>query len=131
MSFFLAVFLVVFFVALLQNAVLSSPIIFFKLSEDSAGCNDLVFGFSFVQRNIISRCIEQVLTPLLSPSRAAPLVNASLVNTSVANVPLVWGTAPRWVTFVLKYMYALYRYTSFPGDAGVRHSRRASLQCTV
>ena len=79
----LTVFLVVFFVALLQTAVQSSPIMFFKLAEDTAGCNDL----------------------LLAPAPAAgsgalPLLNHTRVNASEAAVGDVQGTTPRWALLV-------------------------------
>jgi hypothetical protein len=72
------VFLVVFFVTVLQNAVQSSPIIFFKLSEDTAGCNDYV------------------MSPALASATAFPLINHTKVNSTEGGVSAVWGSAPRW-----------------------------------
>jgi len=80
-SFFVGVatvFIVVFFVSFLQNAIQKSPIVFFKLSEDSVGSGDLL------------------LTPTTRKGQPT-LVNDTFVSQAIGpRSDVVWGSAPRW-----------------------------------
>lgn len=84
------VFLVVFFVALLQNAVLQSPLIFFKLSENAVGENDLLLtpglGIKFESE-----------TYLFPDTNGVPLLNHSFLSLMTQDTSGVRGGTPRWV----------------------------------
>eukprot|EP00762_Andalucia_godoyi_P002414 ANDGO_02681.mRNA.1 FtsX domain-containing protein len=73
------VFIVVFFLTLLLNAVQRSPYIFLRLSEYSVGEMDLV------------------LTPQPSNASTTGFLNHTYVASALGSVDVVSGVAPRWV----------------------------------
>lgn len=82
------VFIVVFFVSVLQNSLSKSPMIFFKLNENSVGENDLVItpGLSVSG----DRITENTLLGI-------GLVNETHLHTNLANAELAEGSTPRWI----------------------------------
>ncbi|KAI9168390.1 hypothetical protein H9P43_007762 [Blastocladiella emersonii ATCC 22665] len=72
----LTVFLVVFFLTLVQNALVRSSIVFVKLSEDTVGQYDLL------------------LTPT---NMTRPFLNYTSANASLASVASLQGAVPRWL----------------------------------
>ena len=117
-SFFIGlftVFLVVFFCTFLANVVGQSPIIFFKVAENTVGENDLVTKQNNKNTpNYHQPCIPcfalssvsfvQVLTPgfgigddLVLFPEPLPLLNQSLIDELLEHTPEVLGSAPRWL----------------------------------
>jgi hypothetical protein len=80
--------------------VYKSPIVFFKISENQAGENDLVLtpGFGLLgditQKPSPSWPDDISSTSVIS---TLPLMNQTYFDTSFAGVDVISGSAPRWV----------------------------------
>ena len=86
------VFIVVTFVAVLYNAVLSSPLIFLRLAESQVGEIDMLIT-PYVPHN----------DPLLDLNQQTEVLskfdffNATKLDLELSEMPTVSGTAPRWL----------------------------------
>jgi hypothetical protein len=93
--------------SLLQNAVYKSPIIFFKLSENAAGENDLVLtpGFGLygqITQKPSPSWSDQVSDTTVigvdtSPLATLPLMNQTYFDESFIDIEPIRGATPRWV----------------------------------
>jgi ABC-type antimicrobial peptide transport system permease subunit len=83
--------LVVAFTSLVQSAVDNSPVVFLKLSEDTAGEGDLVLQPDF------SNSVASLSSSQTSGIPPGLLLNDTELQQVLAQVPSVAGVAPRWV----------------------------------
>ena len=86
------VFIVVFFIGLLQNILLRSPLIFLRLAETQAGEVDLVISPSTVS---IDRLLDIGLRSDIDPRFL--YFNANDIDAKLEHNPLILGTSPRWI----------------------------------
>ena len=86
------VFIVVFFIGLLQNILLRSPLIFLRLAETQAGEVDIVITPSTVS---IDRLLDIGLRQESDPR--FQFFNAREIEAKLANNSLILGTSPRWI----------------------------------
>ena len=86
------VFIVVFFIGLLQNILLRSPLIFLRLAETQAGEVDLVISPSTVS---IDRLLDIGLRSEIDPRFL--YFNARDIDAKLEHNPLILGTSPRWI----------------------------------
>eukprot|EP00003_Mantamonas_plastica_P015601 TRINITY_DN2635_c0_g2_i3.p1 TRINITY_DN2635_c0_g2~~TRINITY_DN2635_c0_g2_i3.p1 ORF type:complete len:1218 (-),score=362.13 TRINITY_DN2635_c0_g2_i3:46-3648(-) len=75
----ITVFLVVFFITVLSNAIAKSPFIFIKLSENEVGEYDML------------------MLPQVNNQSQAFFLNSTDIERRLSSVPEVKGVAPRWV----------------------------------
>jgi hypothetical protein len=86
------VFIVVFFIGLLQNILLRSPLIFLRLAETQAGEADIVITPSTVS---IDRLLDIGLRQEADPRYL--FFNAREIEAKLANNSHILGTSPRWI----------------------------------
>jgi hypothetical protein len=94
------IFLVVAFTAVLCNAIVKSKIIYFKVSENTVGENDLRLlpGFKFGNDPVDSSLLAGAgVTNETSGGNGISLLNQSFIDGALAGAEGVAGSSPRWI----------------------------------
>ena len=86
------VFIVVFFIGLLQNILLRSPLIFLRLAETQAGEIDILITPSTIS---VDRLLDVGIRSEADPRYL--YFNAREMEAKLASNPLILGTSPRWM----------------------------------
>ncbi|KAL7747024.1 hypothetical protein RI367_007637 [Sorochytrium milnesiophthora] len=90
------VFLIVMFLSLVQNALVRSPIVFVKISENLVGQFDLLMIPSPSTVSSLAAATAPNAAPPSSTS-ALSLLNFTAINQTLSTVATVQGAAPRWL----------------------------------